>query len=106
MTGDARSRQPPHRSQSHRNRGVLSLALGLFGLLVCQLVSPIAWYLGWQELRAIRRGQAPPTDKGYAKAGMILGIIGSFLLVIGFVALALVWVYWDNFLEWISAGST
>lgn len=53
------------------------------------LCSPIAWYLGKVELDAIRAGRSPAAGQGSAQAGMILGMIGSGLLllyVIGIIA--------------------
>ncbi|MDH3255600.1 MAG: hypothetical protein OEM62_11455, partial [Acidobacteriota bacterium] len=46
---------------------------------------PVAWILGKQELNAIAAGQAPAAGEGVAKAGMILGIIGTILIAFGFL---------------------
>jgi len=45
----------------------------------------VAWYLGNKELKAIRVGEAPITGEGSAKAGMILGIIGTIFFAIGII---------------------
>jgi hypothetical protein len=63
-----------------------SLVLGLIGLLWCQLLAPLAWWLGWRERRDIALGRSPASGQGLATAGMVLGIIGSVML--GFVLLA------------------
>jgi uncharacterized membrane protein len=41
--------------------------------------------MGAGELRNIREGLAPESGRGVALAGMILGIIGTILLVISIV---------------------
>ena len=61
------------------------LVLSILGLIVCQLFSPVAWYVGHQELTAIRSGRSPSSDEGIAKVGMVLGIVGTILLIVGLV---------------------
>jgi hypothetical protein len=68
-------------------RAYASLVLGLLGLLVCILLSPLAWYLGAAEVKDIRAGLAPAGGEPVATVGMILGVIGSVLL--GLIALVL-----------------
>lgn len=85
VTEPPSSAPPPSASSS---RGTISLVLGILGLLCCALLGPVAWYLGSQELKAIAAGESPATGEGVAKAGMILGIIGSVLLILG-----LIWVF-------------
>ena len=70
------------------NRPTIALILGILGIVCCGLLAPIAWYIGSQELKAIAAGSAPAAGEGLAKAGMILGIIGSVLLVLTFI-----WVF-------------
>ena len=65
------------------NRPVISLVLGIVGIVCCAICGPIAWYVGKQELAAIAAGQSPAAGEGMAKAGMILGIVGTVLLVFG-----------------------
>ncbi len=72
----------PPAAQASGNRPVTSLVLGIIGIVCCGLAAPFAWYLGKQELDAIAAGQAPAAGQGMARAGMILGIIGSVLLVL------------------------
>ncbi len=66
----------------------LILVLGILGVLCCNLLGPVAWYMGRQELAAIAAGTLPATNEGTAKAGMILGIIGTAFLVFG-----LLWIF-------------
>jgi len=62
-------------------RATTALVLGILGFLCCQLCAPFAWYIGSQELKAIRAGTSPVSGEGSAKAGYILGIIGTVLLL-------------------------
>jgi hypothetical protein len=64
---------------------VFSCAFGL-GLLA----SPVAWWLGAKAKREIDASQGRLGGRGMAQAGLILGIIGTVLLVlaiIGWIAL-------------------
>jgi len=59
------------------------LVLGILGLVLFGVLSPIAWWLGAAELRDIQSGLAPQSGQGLATAGMILGIIGTVIWVLG-----------------------
>lgn len=63
------------------------LVLGIVGLFF-NIVAPIAWVLGNQELDAINAGRRPPDGEPNAKVGKILGIIGTVLLILGVAVLA------------------
>jgi hypothetical protein len=79
------SAQPSPSSQA-----ITALVVGLLGFVMCCFVlSPIAWYLGSQEIRAIREGRAPASGEVLAKVAVILGIVGTLALVAGLVWLAL-----------------
>jgi len=66
--------------QTGSNRATTALILGIVGIVCCQLCVPFAWLMGKQEIDAVRAGLAPATNEGMAKAGMILGIVGTVLL--------------------------
>jgi len=70
---------------------VIALVLGVAGFFCCNLVGPVAWYMGHQERKAIRAGLSSPAGDGMALAGMILGIIDTALIVIGIILLVL-WI--------------
>ena len=70
------------------NRPTIALVLGIVGVVCCGLVAPVAWFMGSAGLKAIRAGSAPAAGEGLAKAGMILGIIGTVLLL-----LVLLWIF-------------
>lgn len=71
----------------------LSLILGICGLafgFMCGigfLASPFAWALGHNAVKEIRASQGRLGGEGTAKAGMVIGIIGTVLLILGVLAL-------------------
>lgn len=70
------------------NRPTIALVLGILGVVCCGLLAPVAWIMGSSELKSIRAGSSPASGEGLAKAGMILGIIGTVLLLFG-----LLWIF-------------
>ena len=66
------------------------LVLGILSLVVCQILGPIAWVMGNNELAGIDAGRRPPQNRGTAQAGRILGIIATVLMIIGVVFLFVV----------------
>ncbi len=79
---------PQPQAQSASTQAITSLVLGIVGLVCCGLAAPFAWYFGNQELKAILAGASPAAGEGMAKAGKILGIIGTVILL-----LTLLWVF-------------
>jgi uncharacterized membrane protein YjgN (DUF898 family) len=79
----------PGPQPSTSTQAIASLILGLIGIVpCCGLLAPIAWYLGNQELKAIQQGRSPASGEGVAKAGMILGILGTIE-----IGLVLLWFF-------------
>lgn len=72
---------------TEKGNATLILVLGIIGLLCCGLLGPVAWFMGKQELQGIAEGRINAANEGTVKAGMILGIIATVLLV-----LSIVWV--------------
>jgi uncharacterized membrane protein YjgN (DUF898 family) len=66
------------------------LVLGILSIVICGILAPFAWSMGNKELAAIDAGRRPPDNRGTANAGRILGIIGTVLLAVGIIVLALV----------------
>lgn len=89
---------PPPGGGGTSGKATTSLVLGILGILCCGLLAPVAWIMGKGELDAIRRGQSNPAGEGIAKAGYILGIIGSILFVF-----AILWVFLWGGLAFLSA---
>lgn len=79
---------PPQASSS---RATTALVLGIVGIVCCQLCGPFAWWMGKQEIDAIRAGSVPASNEGMAKAGMILGIVGTILL-----GLTCIWMFFGG----------
>lgn len=71
------------------------LVMGIIGVVLCQLLGPVAWVMGNNELQAIDAGRRAPENRGTANAGRILGIIGTalFALSIVFIVLFVVGVF-------------
>jgi hypothetical protein len=65
------------------------LILGILGV-ICWGLAPFAWWLGRKELKAIKSGTKPATSKGQARAGFILGIIGTVTMVVAIPVIAMV----------------
>jgi hypothetical protein len=79
----------PEPPPSASSQALTSLILGILGFVTCcLLLSPIAWYLGRQELRAIREGRSAAAGEVFANIGRILGIVGTVLM--GFAAF---WIF-------------
>ena len=71
-----------------KGNSTLILVLGIVGLLCCNLLGPIVWYMGKQEIQGIAEGRIAAANEGTAKAGMILGMIGTALLVF-----SILWIF-------------
>ena len=71
-----------------KGNSTLILVLGIVGLLCCNLLGPVVWYMGKKELQGIAEGRIGAANEGTAKAGMILGIIGTCFLVFG-----ILWIF-------------
>ncbi len=72
-------------------KAIAALVLGILSFCCCNLLGPVAWFLGAAERKAIRDGQSAAAGDGLALGGMILGIIGTILLVIGVIG-TIVWL--------------
>lgn len=62
---------------------VLCLILGIVGVTACGLVAPIAIWLYYTTKAEIARGETEPSAIGMATAGMVLGWIGTGLILLG-----------------------
>ena len=70
-------------------RAVTALIMGIVGIVVCAPLAIVAWVLGKLELNAIARGESSSKGRGLAMAGYILGIVGTILIILGIVLLAI-----------------
>ncbi len=62
--------------------GKTLLGMSIFGLICCQILSPVTWYLSNQ---AITTGTLPADDLSNANIARIIAIIGTVLLVLGII---------------------
>lgn len=67
--------------------GIVSVAGGMFCYLPF-FVAPFAWVMGGKAVREIDASQGKLGGRGMAQAGYILGIIGSVLLCIALLVIA------------------
>jgi hypothetical protein len=63
------------------DNGILILAMGILGFVICPILSVVAWVMGSGALRDIASGQMDPKNKGLVQAGYYLGIINCVLNV-------------------------
>lgn len=67
--------------------GTAPLVVGILGVVVCQLLAPVAWAMGSSYEKECRARGVQPSGAG--RAGRILGIVGSVLLFISLGLLVL-----------------
>ncbi len=63
------------------HRGGLILTLSLLGFACCQFFSVAAWIMGHADMKEINAGRMDPAGRGLTQAGMIIGIIGTLLMI-------------------------
>lgn len=74
----------PYVQYPEESQAVLSLVLSIVGLVACSgLLCPIGWHFGRKELEGIDAGRRDPSKRDMAKAGQIIGIIGTVLMALG-----------------------
>lgn len=81
--------QPPG-TYPEPSRAIAILVMGILSVVICGLLGPVAWSMGNTELAAIDADRRPPQNRGAASAGRILGMIATFLLVIGTIVAVMV----------------
>jgi hypothetical protein len=81
--GYAGAMAPPNDSQA-----TLALVLGIISVICCQILGPVALFIGNSSRQRIAASGGTLGGGGLATAGMILGIIGTVFLVIGVIGFA------------------
>jgi hypothetical protein len=78
---------PPQGPQYQTNapNATTALVLGILGVVCCGILAPIAWIMGNNALGEIERSGGAYGGEGMARAGQILGIIGTILWVVGII---------------------
>jgi uncharacterized membrane protein YjgN (DUF898 family) len=79
--------QPPFGgfAQPDHQQAVLVLVLGILGLVLCQLISPVAWVMGNRVVAEIDASNGQIGGRGTANAGRICGMVGTALIALGFL---------------------
>jgi hypothetical protein len=82
MTGIPPSPLPPSPGGPYpeQSQATTVLVLGILSIVLCQLLGPVAWKLGSDEIRAITEGRRSAEGLGLAQAGRVCGIVGTCLL--------------------------
>jgi hypothetical protein len=91
-SGQGYSGYPPQGYVRDHPKATTSLVLGILGIVVCGLVAPFAWRMGKRTVDEIDASNGQLGGRGSAKAGYVLGLIGTLLLglaVLFFVAVVL-----------------
>ena len=61
-------------------QAVLVLILGILGLVICQVIAPVAWVMGNRVVAEIDASNGQVGGRSTANAGRICGIVGTVLL--------------------------
>lgn len=77
---------PVHYPEKSQSQTVL--IVGLVSIVFCQLLGPVAWYMGNEEVKAIDEGRRSPEQRQLADIGRIIGMVMTGLLILGFLLLA------------------
>lgn len=64
------------------HRGGMILMFGVLGFACCQIFSIVAWVMGYSDMKEIKAGRMDPAGRGLTQAGMIIGIIGTVLMIL------------------------
>jgi hypothetical protein len=81
---------PPYQPPPDHPQAITTLVLGILGLVVCGVLAPFAWVMGNRVVHEIDASQGRIGGRGNANVGRILGIVGTALLGVSLVILALV----------------
>ncbi len=97
--------QPPHGQQppygqpgygygprQDHPKAMTSLVLGILGLVICGVIAPFAWRIGKRTVDEIDASGGQWGGRSAAKAGYILGLIGTILLIFSLLTLVVVLV--------------
>ena len=72
------------------------LVLGILGLVVAGILGPFAWYMGNKALAECATGMYTATDQ--LRAGRVLGIVGTALLIVSAIATIVMLIIFAMFL--------
>ena len=72
-------------NSSTQPNGTMILVLGILGIVICQILGPIAWVMGNNGLALINSGGGDESQRGNVNAGRICGIIGTVILILSVI---------------------
>ena len=75
---------------NHKQQATTVFVLGLLGLLMCQVLSPVAMFMGNKYVAECRAFDIEPDGLGVA--GRILGIVGTILFALSMVVVVIYFV--------------
>ncbi len=74
-------------------RATTSLVLGILGVVACQVLGPVAWWMGKKTLEEIDASGGRYGGRGAAQAGYVMGVVGTVLLALALVFLVIYAVF-------------
>ncbi len=82
----AQSRPAAAAMPMEASRGSTILTLGILSVVLLGLIAGIpAWVMGHGDLQKMKAGRMNPDQRGMTQAGMVLGIIGTFHVVLAMI---------------------
>jgi len=73
------SEPPPPKKDTDNSQAVIILVLGILSLFTCQLLGPVALFMGMSHRRRVRDEGVEPDPMSLI--GMVLGAVGTALLL-------------------------
>jgi hypothetical protein len=85
--------QAPVQYAPDHPKATTSLVIGILGVVLCQILGPFAWSMGKKTLDEIDASQGRLGGRGAAQAGYVLGIVGTVLLALSVLLIAIYVVF-------------
>jgi hypothetical protein len=82
----------PYQYAPDHPRATTVMVLGILGIVVCQVLGPVAWWMGKKTVDEIDASGGRLGGRGAAQAGYVMGIVGTVLLIIAVVFLVIYFV--------------
>jgi len=80
---------PPYGPQPSHPQATTVLVFGILGLVLCQILGPVAWVMGNRVVSEIDASGGAMGGRDSANAGRICGIIATVLLAVSLLGLLL-----------------
>lgn len=77
----------PYGVRPSHPKGMTVLVLGIISVVLAPICGPFAWSMGRNALREIDAAPMAYSNRGEVNAGMILGIVGTVILILTLVLL-------------------